>query len=295
MLRNTVLTIATCLILTAPAAGQEWGDHRPVLSPNDSIVAFMSNRSGTWSVYIMNRRDHTPSRVSRDPAGEWYPDWSPDGRYLVYHRRSQGAENPQLFVFDVIGRTERQVTHDPEVENHYARWSPDGSFLVFPSTRGGDSDIYRIDPDGSDERPVLTQPLDQGDPAISPDGSWLAFTSEVTDGGTEIFVAPLRNPDDRRQLTNHGASSYGIDWSPDGSRIAYNTDVDGDHEVHIVEIETGSDRQLTDNGVTDHLPRWSRDGRFIVFSSERGHAERIYIMRPDGSGVQIVDTGRPTG
>jgi len=292
MQRITVSSLAMWVILATGATCQEWGDHRPVLSPVDSILAFMSNRSDTWSVYLMDLRGHAPHRVSDDPAGEWYPDWSPDGRFLVYHRRPEGARNPQLFVFDVASRVERQITHDPSAENHYARWSPDGSYLVFPSTRDGESDLYRINIDGSGERPIVTLPLGQGDPALSPDGSLLAFTSEVASGGTEIFVAPLSDFEQRRQLTNYGAVSYGIDWSPDGKRIAYTTDGDGDHEIHVIDLSTGVDRRLTSNDVTDHLPRWSRDGQFIVFSRELGEAERIYMMRVDGSDVRTIDTGK---
>lgn len=276
----------------APAlSGQESSDHRPVISPDGRTLAFMSDRSGVWAVYTMTVGRSDLRRVSNHPNGEWYPDWSPDGRYLVYHREPVEHAQPQLFIYDVEERTEKQLTHG-DAENHYGRWAPSGGYIVFPSTRDGESDLYRIDVSGQNERRILAQPGRQGDPALSPDGRFLAYTSEMPDGSTEIFVRAVDGNDRPRQLTHHGSVCYGIDWSPDGGRIAFNTDGDGDHEIHVLDLASETDTQLTHNSTPDHLPRWLPNGEELIFTSEEHKGERIYTMNVSDGAAHMVHTGR---
>lgn len=291
--------VAVCAALGVPmsAGGQATeaaNDHRPVLSPDGRTLAFMSDREGTWAVYVMEMESGMPARrISADPHGEWYPDWSPDGTRLAYHRQpSTGSDLPrQVFVLDVATGEERQLTRGA-AHNAYARWSPDGEHLLFWSDRDGNLELYEMAPDGSGQRRLTRSEADDHDPALSPDGRWLAFVSRPPGGANEIHVARADGSHPRR-LTDHGANTYGIDWSPDGRRIAYNTDVDGDQELHVLDVETGTSTRLTHSPGTDHLPRWIEGGRRLIFTSERSGAERIYTVRGDGSDVRLLETLRP--
>ncbi len=81
----------------------------------------------------------------------------------------------------------------------------------------------------------------------------------------------------------------GLVWSPDGKRLAYMSDHDGDWEIHIITRE-GWVQQLTVNEARDGLPVWSPDGSELAFVSDRDGDWGLYLMRPDGSEVRKLFT-----
>jgi Tol biopolymer transport system component len=176
-------------------------------------------------------------------------------------------------------------------------WSPDGRKLAFESTRDGNSDIYVIGVDGSDETRLTTDRAFDADPAWSPDGTRIAFTS-TRDGNKEIYGmnADGSNP---RRLTNDGGAVANIDadavdqdpaWSPDGRRIAFESNRDRNYEIYVVNADGSGLERLTNHPAQDALPAWSPDGTRIAFRSDRGGKENvdIWTMRPDGHGLVHV-------
>lgn len=104
-------------------------------------------------------------------------------------------------------------------------------------------------------------------------------------GHTDIFVKVSGSS--ARQLTRNRASDYGPVSSPDGRRIAFVSDRDGDDDVYVVNLDGSGLRKLTRDaraGSYDSAPAWSPDGARIAFASTRdgGEAE-IYVMRADGT------------
>ncbi len=267
---------------------QDASDHRPVVSPDGHTLAFMSDRSGVWAVYLMDLNGGQPERVSDDPAGEWYPDWSPDGSHLVYHRWYTDEGARRLFVYDVAAARELPLT-PASGDRSYARWSADGAALYFVAEGAAEGRVHRIGVRGDGEGPILQAPGRQHDPAPSPDGRWIAVIRVFEEGDAIVLVST--RSDEVRRLTPIGAGKYGLDWSPDATRIAYNTDTDGDHELHVIDVASGRDRQITSNEWRDHLPRWLPDGETLVFTAARGEVERLYTIRTDGSGLREIDTG----
>ena len=92
------------------------------------------------------------------------------------------------------------------------------------------------------------------------------------------------------QLTDNSARDNVSEWSPDGSRIAFNSDRDGDYEIYVMNADGSGVIQLTDNLDYDGGPVWSPDGSRIAFNSDRDGDYEIYVMNADGSGViQLTD------
>ena len=84
-------------------------------------------------------------------------------------------------------------------------------------------------------------------------------------------------------LTNNAADDTFAGWSPDGSKIAFVSDRDGDNEIYVMDADGSNVTQLTVNGVADTEPDWSPDGTKIAFLSLRDGQAEIYVMDADGS------------
>ncbi len=104
----------------------------------------------------------------------------------------------------------------------------------------------------------------------------------VADGGV-LAVAPTPQPATR--LTFHDAFDSGPDWSPDGRRIAFASDRDGNREIYVMNADGFGVTRLTVNDAIDSSPAWSPDGRRIAFHSTRDGNWEVYVMNADGSGV----------
>jgi Tol biopolymer transport system component len=117
----------------------------------------------------------------------------------------------------------------------------------------------------------------------------IAYTIAVGET-TEIFVV---NADGSEpvNVTNDPASDLTAAWSPDGSKIAFASDRDGDLEVYVMNADGSDVVQLTDNDALDCCARWSPDGTRLVFHSNRTENLDIFVMEADGSDVVALTDG----
>ena len=109
--------------------------------------------------------------------------------------------------------------------------------------------------------------------------------------GTSIMNA---DGSGQHRLPNTDGGEY-PSWSPDGKRIAFNSNLSGDHVMYIVDVD-GSGLDLSSVGEGWQVD-WSPDGRSILYTSHRVHPDNytdIYVMRPDGSGVKRLTHARRT-
>jgi hypothetical protein len=162
-------------------------------------------------------------------------------------------------------------------------WSPDGTKLVVTSGRQGNFDIYVMNADGSGSTQLTSDLLSDILPAWSPNGQKIAFVSNR--GGVNYDLYTM-NTDGTAQtkVTSTGATEPS--WSPDGSRIAFRSLLGGQN-IYTMNPDGSAKAQLTTAGASFD-PAWSPDGRKIayVFNSS-GHYE-IYTMNADGSGKTDV-------
>ena len=103
----------------------------------------------------------------------------------------------------------------------------------------------------------------------------------VADGG--VAVAPTQAPAIR--LTDNDAFDAAPAWSPDGRRIAFDSDRDGNWQIYVMNADGSGVTSLTDNDAPEGFPAWSPDGRRIAFESTRDGNPELYVMNADGSGV----------
>ncbi|MCB9098947.1 MAG: PD40 domain-containing protein [Anaerolineales bacterium] len=163
-------------------------DLQPAWSPDEQQIAFSSNRTGNFEIYIINADGSQLTQLTTDNRAfdEW-PVWSPDGRQIAFVSDRTG--NVDLFVIAADGTNLRQLTDDP-ADDWPAAWSPDGRQLVFASERDGDWNLYVAPVTGGDAIQLTDDPGDERDPIWSPDGKTIAFTSNRADNW-DIYTLPV--------------------------------------------------------------------------------------------------------
>lgn len=168
-------------------------------------------------------------------------------------------------------------------------------------TRLGPSEenLFVSSADGSGERALTKGTLDYN-PAWSPDGKWIAFTSE-RDGSADLYRVRTDGSGLER-LTDDPAFDDQAAFSADSSQIVFvTTRAGGRANLWILDVETHKAKPLTSGLGGDFRPAWSPDGKWIAFSSDREstlpmakgrwehlHLVDIYLVRPDGSGLKRI-------
>lgn len=170
----------------------------------------------------------------------------------------------------------REFDHVIEAPN----WTRDGQFLVYNS-RGR---IYTFSLASGAIREVDSGfAIDcNNDHVLSPDSSQIAvshFTYE--DATSRIYLLPLAGGQPR--LVTEKGPSYLHGWSPDGLRLAYCAERDGQYDIHTISVQGGQETRLTHSPGLDDGPEYSPDGRHIWFNSTRTGLMQVWRMETDGS------------
>jgi dipeptidyl aminopeptidase/acylaminoacyl peptidase len=121
----------------------------------------------------------------------------------------------------------------------------------------------------------------------------LCFSRHMGGNNTEIFVM---EPDGSgvTQLTFNSTEDLNCAWSADGTKIAFQTDRNGDHEVYVMNADGSAQTPLTADGAFDGAPAWSPDGTQIAFQSNRDGDDEVFVMNADGTGQTQITASPAT-
>jgi DNA-binding winged helix-turn-helix (wHTH) protein len=204
-------------------------DLNPALSARGDALAFASDRSGAFEIYIRSNVSGSHEvALTSDGGQNVQPAWSPDGRQLAYHSASRGG----IWVVPASGGTPRQVA----LQGSNPEWSPDGRQIAYQSDEHSDiaptgfaahvgSTLWAVDAGGGTPRPLTERGKPQGGhatPAWSRSGDYIAFS--VFDGGPDDGLWVLQTQTGRVTAISRGLSVRWRDGpvlgAPRASRIA---------------------------------------------------------------------------
>ena len=240
------------------------GSWQPVWSPNGSRIAFGSDRDGNNEIYVMNADGSNVRRLTHTPDEEQTPNWSPDGKQIVFAATTATGGAAGIDVVNADGTNTRRLAHWEYVYVIRPVWSPDGGRIAFSSgvqfpDGEWESDIYVMDADGSDVQRLTQHAGVNYQASWSPNGEQLVFDS-TRDGNYEIYVMDADGSNVTR-LTQNETVDARPDWSSDGTKIAFHSRRSHPPpargvEVYVMDADGSNVTRLTYGDAFARHPDW---------------------------------------
>ena len=258
----------------------------PRISPDGTRVA-IDVRDQTNDIWIWDFNRQTLSALSRDPAVDMSPIWTPDGRRVIW-TSTRGGGNPNLYwqAADGTGVAERLSTN---MTNQFpTSISPDGGTIVLFGASGNimsAMDLFTLNINDSPRKgiPLVSAAgLDFGG-EVSPDGKWLAYHSNES-GEAQVYVRPFPNVNDGRWQVSNAGGTRAV-WSRNGRELFY---LDRDGRVSSVSVTPGASFAASP-------PARILNTSYYSGASTLGLDLRGYDVSLDGQRFLMVKESLPTG
>ncbi len=241
-------------------------------------IAFVSERDGNHEIYVMNTDGTNQVNLTRNPAADWYPRWSPDATRIAF--ASNRDDDAEIYVMDANGENAIALTSSPSSDDCPA-WSPDGSKIAFVSDRDGNDEIYIMSADGSNQVNLTGHPGEDKYPIWSPDGSKIAFVSKRGDYpySTSRLVYIMNSNGTqvtRAQDISIDQTMFLADWSPDGKYLAVSKRAAlCNPAISLLEIQSGYTSEVAEKA---YHGSFSPDSSQLIFGCYRDENWELCVL-----------------
>lgn len=254
-------------------------DFEPDWSPDGRFVVFSRDVDGNLDIWRVGSRGGIPERLTNHPAMDFHPRAAAGGS-VVYSSAESGSFDIRMVGPDgsdtlVWGGDSNETQPDPGPE--FGPGLP-GGFLVAVSNRSdypGTGGIFRIEGQGDYRELHVEETTFRTRPAVSPDGSLIAFASDIR-GSYDLFLLPADGGLPFRLTRDDDWDEKDPAWSPDGQELVFTTNRNGRPELEVIGVHGGGSRPLPVTGLERAGPAW---GRLRIALSD---AARVTVVGADG-------------
>lgn len=219
-------------------------DSLPRWTPDGSAVLFTSDRSGNWQLWEVPAAGGEPRRVRENPDTEGQADISPDARWLAFLSNVQGPE--YLWLMDrKTGATRAPVKHGRRTIMGNPHWSPDGTRIVYSSNWQFGHQIYVVEVEGGKETRVTGFGAGGCEARFHPDGGRVVYVRRGYLKSTSHLVERDLETGEERALVDWPALNYDPVYSPDGTEVAFASNITGEYQIYRQRIGDGKSWRLT--------------------------------------------------
>jgi Tol biopolymer transport system component len=282
-------------------------NNSPALSPNGDKIAFLSDKSDYFDIYLMSAIDGKiiSKLVSGQKTGDleelhWLRPgiaWSPDSKYIAFAAKAGGED-----ALNIVDVKKRKIVRSMKfgLDGVFSpAWSPKDGEIAFVGLKHGTCDLYAVNLQTQAVRKITDDVFSDLEPAYSPDGSRIAFVSDrgnlnaaALPENFKIWRADYRNLDiylvDAKGTAAGGQIEQITDtpyfektpvFSPDGKKLAFTSDRSGIYNIYLHDLASREEHAIS-NVITGvfHLS-WAGDGSRMAFVSFYNAGYDIYLLK----------------
>jgi serine/threonine protein kinase/WD40 repeat protein len=282
---------------------------QPTWSPDGRFIAYSSNQSGNFDIWVQPLGGGRAVQVTTDSASDWQPAWSPDGNSLVFRSERDGGG---IFLVPALGGRERRLASF----GNWPEWSPDGAKILFTvgaplaSAVGVPAEVYLVSRDGGAPERILSDGLAEfssmGRITWHPDGrrvSFLGLKAEKRAFWTVAIPDGTATPSEVSEEVARGVKEAELSavvpgWAPDGESLYLEGVSKGVQNLWRVSVDprtlrwvAGPARLTTGLGIDTDLAV-SPNGARLAFVA-RTEVRRLWSLPFDPEARRATGDGQP--
>jgi Tol biopolymer transport system component/predicted Ser/Thr protein kinase len=243
-------------------------DWTPDYSPDGKKISFISDRSGSFEVWVCDSDGSNPVPLaSLGDRFTFFTRWSPDGRRILFCSTAEGQR--EIYAIDAQGGQPRRLTNHP-AHDTFPSWSRDGRWIYFSSSRGGEEQVWKMRAEGGEARQVTRN---GGLLAIeSPDGRFLYYVKGR--GVTTLWKAPVEGGPETQVL----AGVHWLDFAVTKDGIYFCRPDPPRYWIEFLSFVTGRTSHIIEakSGVLGMSV--SPDGRWLLYSQIDDYASDLMLV-----------------
>jgi Tol biopolymer transport system component len=244
-------------------------ENDPTFSPAGDSIAYVSNITGNWEIYVRAMSGGPPQAITQSPGTEENPKWSPDGKEILYTYHGAGVPSTLFTVSPSGGIPQKIADHALD-----GQWSADGNSICYVAPAEDKiRSLIVLDTKESKTKTLLQSQKGLAHPSFSKDGKQIVVEADVGDKHGLLLVEVESG--DHKNLTSD-AFDYFPSWSWVTGNILFSSTRDGNLKIWEVDPD-GNVKKITDGKGEDYRPVPSMKGTEFIFHRENQSSEILRV------------------